>query len=140
MDAAWEIHMAHHILIVDDQPELAGMIANLLDDAGYVTRIASNGREALAEILANPPDLLLTDVNMPEIDGFALASMLKADPATATIPIIMLSAQDGRGARIIGLESGAEHYMSKPVDPAELLSRIRNQLLLIDRTVHGERP
>ncbi|MES2858617.1 MAG: response regulator [Pseudomonadota bacterium] len=132
--------MAHHILIVDDQPELAGMIANLLDDAGYVTRIASNGREALAEILANPPDLLLTDVNMPEIDGFALASMLKADPATATIPIIMLSAQDGRGARIIGLESGAEHYMSKPVDPAELLSRIRNQLLLIDRTVHGERP
>lgn len=132
--------MAHHILIVDDQPELAGMIANLLDDAGYITRIASNGREALAEILANPPDLLLTDVNMPEIDGFALASMLKADPATATIPIIMLSAQDGRGARIIGLESGAEHYMSKPVDPAELLSRIRNQLLLIDRTVHGERP
>lgn len=131
--------MAHHILIVDDQPELARMIANLLDDAGYVTRIATDGNEALAEILSNPPDLVLTDVNMPGIDGFELASMLKADPATATIPIIMLSAQDGRAARIIGLESGAEHYMSKPVDPMELLSRIRNQLLLLDRTVHGER-
>ena len=130
--------MNHRILIVDDQPELAGMIANLLDDAGYTTRVVSGGNEALAEIMADPPDLLVTDVNMPGIDGFALVSMLKADPATATIPVIMLSAQDGRGARMIGLESGAEHYLSKPVDAAELLSKIRNQLLLHDRTVHGE--
>jgi len=130
--------LSHRILIVDDQPDMAGMIANMLDDAGYTTRIAIGGREALAEILANPPDLVLTDVNMPNMDGFALASMLKSDPATATIPIIMLSAQDGRGSRIIGLESGAEHYLSKPVDATELLAKIHNQLLLRDRTVHGE--
>ncbi len=132
--------MNHDILIVDDEPDLAGMIANMLVDAGYTTRIATGGQEALDEILARPPDLVLTDVNMPGMDGFALVSKLKAYPATATIPVIMLSAQDGRGSRIIGLESGAEHYLSKPVDPAELLSKIHNQLLLHQRTVQGEHP
>ena len=129
--------MTHHILIVDDQPDLAGMIANMLTDAGYTTSIATGGRDALAEVQANPPHLVVTDVNMPDIDGFELASMLKADPATATIPIIMLSAQDGRGSRLIGLESGAEDYLSKPVDPVELLAKIRTLLLLRDRDLHA---
>ena len=96
-----------------------------------------DGRDALAQIELARPDLVLLDVNMPEIDGFELAGMLKADPSTATIPIIMVSAQDGRGSRLIGLESGAEDYLSKPVDPAELLARIRNLLLLRDRAVHA---
>ncbi|MEO6226611.1 MAG: response regulator [Thermomonas sp.] len=129
--------MSHHILIVDDQQELASMLAELLTDAGYATRIAADGRQALEEVLASAPDLVVTDVNMPGIDGFELAAMLKADPATATIPIIMLSSQDGRGSRLVGLESGAEDYLSKPVDAAELLAKIRNLLLLHDRTVHG---
>jgi DNA-binding response OmpR family regulator len=128
--------MSHRILIVDDQPELAGMMADLLGDAGYDTRTAANGREALADVQADPPDLLLLDVQMPELDGFELATMLKADPATATIPIIMVSAHEGRGARLIGLESGAEDYLSKPVDPAELIAKIRNLLLLRDRAAH----
>lgn len=125
--------MVATILIVDDQPDLAAMMADVLGDAGYATRIAADGRRALADVQANPPDLLVLDVQMPELDGFELASMLKSDPATATIPIIMLSAQDGRGARLIGLESGAEDYLCKPVDPAELLAKIRNLLLLRDR-------
>lgn len=125
--------MATSILIVDDQPELAAMIAEVLGDAGYATRIATDGRQALAEVQASPPDLVLLDVQMPEVDGFEVAAMLKSDPATATIPVIMVSAQDGRGARLIGLESGAEDYLGKPVDPAELLARIRNLLLLRDR-------
>lgn len=128
--------MSHHILIVDDQPELAGMMADLLGDAGYDTRTAANGREALADVQADPPDLLLLDVQMPDLDGFEVASMLKSDPATATIPIIMVSAHEGRGARLIGLESGAEDYLSKPVDPPELIAKIRNLLLLRDRTAH----
>lgn len=121
------------ILIVDDQPDLAAMMADVLGDAGYATRVATDGRCALADVQANPPDLLVLDVQMPELDGFELASMLKSDPATATIPIIMVSAQDGRGARLIGLESGAEDYLGKPVDHAELLAKIRNLLLLRDR-------
>lgn len=125
--------MATSILIVDDQPELAAMMADVLGDAGYVTRIAGDGRRALAEVQASPPDLVVLDVQMPGVDGFEVATMLKSDPATATIPIIMVSARDGRGARVIGLESGAEDYLGKPVDPAELLARIRNLLLLRDR-------
>lgn len=129
--------MSHLILIVDDQQDLALMLADLLADAGYVTRIADDGQKALEAVLADAPDLILMDVNMPGIDGFELAAMLKADPATATIPIIMLSAQDGRGSKLVGLESGAEDYLSKPVDPAELLAKVRNFLLLRDRAVHG---
>ena len=129
--------MSQHILIVDDQQELAEMLSQLLADAGYATRIAADGRQALDAVLADSPALVVTDVNMPGIDGFELAAMLKADPATATIPIIMLSAQAGRGSKLVGLESGAEDYLSKPVDPAELLAKIRNLLLLRNRAVHG---
>ncbi len=126
-----------HILIVDDQPDLAGLMADLLADAGFETRTAENGLEALAEVQSNPPELLLLDVNMPELDGFEVATMLKSDPATATIPIIMLSANEGRGSRLIGLESGAEDYLSKPVDGAELIAKIRNLLLLRERAAHA---
>ena len=129
--------MSNHILIVDDQRELAGMMADMLGDAGFATRTADNGRDALADIQADRPDLLVLDVNMPGLDGFEVATMLKADPSTATIPIIMVSAQDGRGSRLIGLESGAEDYLSKPVDSAELVAKIRNLLLLRDRAAHA---
>lgn len=129
--------MSHRILIAEDQHELAGMMAQLLDDAGYATQVVEDGREALAQVQRSPPDLLLLDVNMPGLDGFALAQMLKADPATAAIPIIMVSAQDGRGARVIGLECGAEDYLAKPVDPAELLAKIRNLLLLRARSAQA---
>ena len=129
--------MSNHILIVDDQRELAGMMADMLGDAGFATRTADNGRDALADIQADRPDLLVLDVNMPGLDGFEVATMLKAEPSTATIPIIMVSAQDGRGSRLIGLESGAEDYLSKPVDSAELVAKIRNLLLLRDRAAHA---
>lgn len=129
--------MSNRILIVDDEPDLASMMADMLNDAGYTTRIFDNGREAITEIHADPPDLLLLDVNMPGLDGFEVAALLKADPETATIPIIMVSAQDGRGSRVIGLESGAEDYLSKPVDSAELIAKIRNLLLLLDRTTEA---
>ena len=129
--------MSNRILIVDDQPDLAGLMADMLGDAGYVTCTAENGRDALSLIQLDPPDLLLLDVNMPELDGYEVATILKSDPATATIPIIMVSAQDGRGSKLIGLESGAEDYLSKPVDPAELIAKIRNLLLLRERTTHA---
>ena len=129
--------MASYILIVDDQPELAQMMEDLLGAAGYDARSAGNGREALAGIQAEAPDLVLLDVNMPELDGFEVATMLKSDPATAAIPIIMVSANEGRGSRLVGLESGAEDYLAKPVDPAELLAKIRNLLLLRQRSAHA---
>jgi DNA-binding response OmpR family regulator len=129
--------MANRILIVDDEPDLRFMMADLLTNAGFQARGASNGQEALAGVQADPPDLILLDVDMPELDGFEVAAMLKSDPATATIPIIMVSGHEGRGSRVVGLESGAEDYLAKPVDPAELLAKIRNLLLLKQRTLHA---
>lgn len=123
------------ILIVDDERPLAEMMADVMADAGFSPRIVDSGRAALAAIAQDRPDLILLDVHMPEEDGFAVASTLKNDPQTATIPIIMLSAQAGRGARVIGLESGAEDYLTKPADTAELLAKIRNLLRLQSRTV-----
>jgi len=122
--------MHENILIVDDEPHLALMLADVLGDAGYDAHTIDNGRDALETVQRDPPDLMVLDVQMPGLDGFEVAARMKADPATASIPIIMLSAMEGRGARVIGLESGAEEYLAKPFDRAELLARVRNLLRL----------
>ena len=80
----------------------------LLQAEGYLTTTAVSGKRALTVISASPPDLILLDVTMPGMDGFEVASTLKATPATANSPIIMVTAHVGRGARVVGLESGAE--------------------------------
>ena len=131
--------MNEKILIVDDEPNIVSMLADVLADAGYDTQAIGNGRDALEAARRDHPDLMLLDVQMPQLDGFEVASRLKADPATASIPIIMLSAMEGRGARIVGLESGAEEYLSKPFDPAELLARIRNLLSLRESAMDAGR-
>ena len=125
------------VLLVDDDDLHRELVADYLTLGGFAVRHAADGREALAVMRRTPPAVVLLDVQMPELDGFELATMLKADPVTAAIPIIMVSAHEGRGARLIGLESGAEDYLSKPVDPAELIAKIRNLLLLRDRTIHS---
>ena len=118
------------ILIVDDSGVNRRLIQALLGPQGYVTRTAASGEEALASIAADPPDLVLLDVMMPGLDGRQVASVLKADPATANIPIIMVTAQDDRDARLAALNAGAEDFLTKPVDRAELWLRVRNLLRL----------
>jgi DNA-binding response OmpR family regulator len=122
------------ILIVDDQPDIGEMFSMVLKAEGFAPRVARNGADAISAILAERPDLILLDAAMPGIDGFGVARMLKADAATATIPIIMVSAHASRGSRVDGLESGAEDYLTKPVDTAELLLKIRNLLRLRKRS------
>jgi DNA-binding response OmpR family regulator len=131
--------MHENILIVDDEPHLAFLLAVVLAEAGYDAHAIDNGRDALESVHRDPPDLMLLDVQMPGLDGFEVATRLKADPATASIPIIMLSAMAGRGARVIGLESGAEDYLAKPFDPAELLARVRNLLRLRENAMEAGR-
>lgn len=131
--------MHENILIVDDEPYLAFMLADLLADAGYDAHTIDNGLDALETVHRDPPDLMLLDVQMPGLDGFEVAARMKADPATAAIPIIMLSAMGGRGARVIGLECGAEEYLAKPFDRAELLARVRNLLRLRDQAIETGR-
>jgi PAS domain S-box-containing protein len=118
------------VLIVDDSVVNRRLIQALLEPKGYVIRTAASGEEALASVAADPPDLILLDVMMPGLDGRQVASALKADPATASIPIIMVSAQSDHEARLAALEAGAEDFLTKPVDRAELWLRVRNLLRL----------
>jgi diguanylate cyclase (GGDEF)-like protein/PAS domain S-box-containing protein len=118
------------ILVVDDEPHNRKLLETLLKPEGYVTFTADSGREALILIAQQPPDLILLDVMMPEMSGFEVARILKADPATAHIPIIIVTASVDRSSRITGLDSGAEDFLMKPVDRAELWLRVRNLLRL----------
>jgi diguanylate cyclase (GGDEF)-like protein/PAS domain S-box-containing protein len=118
------------ILVVDDEAQNRRLLEALLRPEGYLTQTASNGAEALRSIAAQPPDLVLLDVMMPDMDGLELARRLKADPATSAIPIIMVTAQSDRAARLAGLAAGAEEFLTKPVDRAELWLRVRNLLRL----------
>ncbi len=118
------------LLIVDDEPQNRKLLEALLRPEGYQTCCAVDGEQALAMIARQPPDLILLDVMMPGMDGYEVARRLKAMASTANIPIIMLTAQVDRRARVLGLDAGAEEFLTKPVDRAELWLRVRNLLRL----------
>ena len=118
------------LLIVDDETHVRKLLQILLQNQGYQTLTASSGEEALALVAQQPPDLILLDIMMPGMDGYEVARELKSHKATANIPIIMLSALGQQSARISGLEAGAEEFLSKPVESAELWLRVRNLLRL----------
>ncbi|NWD81327.1 EAL domain-containing response regulator [Pseudomonas reactans] len=124
------------LLIVDDEPQVRKLLETLLHHEGYQTVSASSGEEALQVVAQQAPDLILLDIMMPGMDGYEVASQLKGDDVTAGIPIIMLSALSDPGARVSGLESGAEEFISKPIERIELSLRVRNLLRL---TAQGER-
>ena len=120
--------MAATILIVDDEPFNVDYLQQNLSDLGYRTREAYGGREALDAVAEEPPDLILLDVMMPDIDGITVCRMLKGDPATQLIPIVIMTALDGTEDRIRGIEAGADDFLTKPVDDRELLARINAAL------------
>nr|WP_229264308.1 EAL domain-containing protein [Duganella sp. 1411] len=117
-------------MIVDDEAQNRRLLAVLLRPEGYHTESAASGAEALTAIAQSAPDLILLDIMMPGIDGYQVAAILKSNPATANIPIIMVTAHDERGARLAGLSAGAEEFLTKPVDRTELWLRVRNLLRL----------
>ncbi|MGR2708235.1 hypothetical protein B7453_11160 [Pseudomonas sp. IB20] len=118
------------LLIVDDEPQVRKLLETLLQHEGYQTLSAASGEEALQLVAQQPPDLILLDIMMPGMDGYEVASHLKGNETTASIPIIMLSALSESSARVSGLESGAEEFLSKPVERVELWLRVRNLLRL----------
>ncbi|WP_024645616.1 putative bifunctional diguanylate cyclase/phosphodiesterase [Pseudomonas syringae] len=118
------------ILIVDDDVHVRDLLEVLLKNQGYRTLTAESGLVALEMVDLHAPDLILLDIMMPGMDGYEVAEQLKAGKNTANIPIIMLSALDEQSARLSGLEAGAEEYLNKPVDSAELWLRVRNLLRL----------
>lgn len=118
------------LLIVDDDMHVRAQMESLLQEQGYHTLVASSGKEALAMVAQQAPDLILLDAMMAGMDGYAVARQLKANSWTANIPIIMLSGQGDQSARLLGLEAGAEDFLCKPVGSDELWLRVRNLLRL----------
>ncbi len=119
------------ILAVDDEPDILRLTQYLLESWGYEVATASNGREAIDVARADPPDLILMDVNMEEMNGFEACETLKSDFATSFIPVIMLTSQDQVQNKVTGLDKGADDYVIKTVDPLELKARIE---MVIRRT------
>jgi signal transduction histidine kinase len=116
------------ILIVDDERHNRELLEVMLKPDGFLLLSAATGEEALAIVVRQPPDLILLDVMMPGMDGYEVAGRIKNDPSTKGIPVIMLTALDDRNAKMLGLNAGAEDFLTKPVDRAELSVRVRNLL------------
>ncbi|AOS45359.1 Alkaline phosphatase synthesis transcriptional regulatory protein PhoP [Lacunisphaera limnophila] len=116
------------ILAVDDEPELTELMQYHLVRAGHQVTTAANGWEAIASIRANRPDIILLDLMLPDLDGFGVCEILRRDPSTATIPIVIVSAWSSPDSRLLGLELGALDYLTKPFSPQELVERV-NRLI-----------
>ncbi len=129
--------MPTRILIVEDDPDIAELVARFLDKAGFVTDRAASGREALQAIAAKPPELLVLDLMLPHVDGLEICRLVRANEVTAAIPIIMLTARAEESERIVGLELGADDYLAKPFSPNELVARVR---ALLRRARRGTGP
>ncbi len=115
------------ILWADDNADMRDFVRRILEEHWTVTAVA-DGRAALAQALDDPPDLVIADVMMPELDGFGLLRELRNDPRTRAVPVILLSARAGEEARIVGLDAGADDYLIKPFSPRELIARVRSHL------------
>ena len=116
------------VLIVDDDPHNRQLLEVMLTPEGYLISTAANGGEALAKVAEQPPDLILLDVMMPGMDGYQVVARIKSNLATQHIRVLMLSALDDRNSRMHGLSAGAEDFLTKPVNRAELCARVRNLL------------
>ena len=117
------------VLVADDNPDMRRYIAGLLADA-YDVVTAQDGAAALEAARSVRPDLVLSDVMMPNLDGFGLLQALRADAATCGTPVILLSARAGEDSAVEGLEAGADDYLVKPFSAIELLARVRSNLEL----------
>ena len=116
------------ILIVDDEEDILELLRYNISKEGYDVISSENGEEALKAVKTHSPDLIVLDLMMPGIDGLDVCKQLKADAATKSIPIIMLTAKSSESDIIVGLELGADDYISKPFSPKVLLARIKSVL------------
>jgi diguanylate cyclase len=118
------------ILVVDDEPDNVKVLDVILTLEGFVVLTAGSGKEALASVAQQRPDLILLDVMMPGMTGYEVVAKLKGNPDTQNILVVLITALDGRKARVAGLSAGADDVLTKPLDRAELVLRMRNLLRL----------
>ncbi len=120
--------MAARILVVDDQRTNAEMVSGLLGNLGYEVDVASNGEEALERVASKAPDLVISDILMPRMDGYELCRRLRASAATALLPVILVTSAEPQTERVKGVEAGADDFLAKPVNWAELFARVKRLL------------
>jgi two-component system phosphate regulon response regulator PhoB len=120
--------MKPKILVVDDEADAVELVAFNLKAAGYEVVTATDGEEALKKTRSVLPDLIVLDLMLPEVDGLEVCKVLRRDPRTQAIPILMLTAKAGEIDRVLGLELGADDYVTKPFSPRELVLRIKRLL------------
>ena len=124
----FNVSVRSKILVVDDEPEAVELVEFNLKQAGYDVLTAFDGAEALAKARTKTPSLIVLDLMLPEMSGLEVCQTLRRDPATARIPIIMLTARAAEIDRVLGLELGADDYLTKPFSPRELVLRIKKIL------------
>jgi two-component system alkaline phosphatase synthesis response regulator PhoP len=126
--------MSQRILVVDDDTEIVRLLRAYLEQAGYRVFVAYTGSEAMRAVRSERPDLILLDVMMPERDGWEVTRIVRADPNLASTPIIILTARVADEDKVVGLELGADDYVTKPFNPREVVARVRAVL----RRAQGE--
>src|SRR5256886_1866485 len=128
--------MPAKILIVDDTPHNVKLLADLLAVKGYAVLTASSGAQALEKVETEAPDLVLLDVVMPAMSGYEVCRKIRGNPATAVLPVVMVTALDPAQERVKGIEAGADDFLSKPINQQELLARVRSLLRI--KELHDE--
>jgi class 3 adenylate cyclase len=124
------------ILVVDDTPSNVKLLADVLQARGYAVLTAANGAEALARTEHDAPDLVLLDVMMPGMSGYDVCRKIRANPATAMLPVVMVTALDPTPERVKGIEAGADDFLTKPINQPEILARVRSLLRI--KALHDE--
>src|SRR5688572_24841399 len=122
------------ILVAEDDPDIASLLGHYLQRAGFEPDMVASGRDVIPRIKKAPPDLLLLDIMLPGLDGLDVCRAVRSDEQTAAIPIIMVTAKGEESDRIVGLELGADDYITKPFSPNEVIARIRALLRRANRT------
>ncbi len=126
--------MLKRLLVVDDEPNLLRAVAACLKTGGYQVSTARSGREALLQLAEAVPDLVVSDIRMPGMDGYQLARQLRGSPRTALVPIVFLTARDETADRIEGFRAGVDAYLTKPFEPDELIAVVNGILSRVERT------
>jgi DNA-binding NarL/FixJ family response regulator len=126
--------MSKRLLVVDDEPNLLRAVAACLKTEDYEVSTARSGHEALMQLAEAVPDLIISDIRMPGMDGYKLARQLRGAPRTALVPIVFLTAKDETADRIEGFRAGIDAYLTKPFEPDELIAVVNGILNRVERT------
>lgn len=127
------MEMTGQLLLVDDEPGLREAVQAYLEDSGFAVNVASNARDAWELLQHQLPDLVISDIMMPQVDGYQFLKQLREDPRFQALPVVFLTARGMTGDRIQGYQAGCDAYLSKPFDPDELVAIVEN--LLERRTI-----